>query len=149
MLVPDYITSSNFEGAWWEVDLGSSYGIARVEVDRYSGPLADFTDFTVTLKEGASPVATYESGLVQQLLIIPESSFKKILVSLLNSFGASRQGRDSLTLTYLHILQNTFGKRLFCHSWSLAAWMLGTWARQSEEMCTLIFTPTTRVLLLA
>ena len=58
----------------------------------------------VILKDGASPVADYNIGTTStnELLNIPESSFTR-LVSLLNSFEASRQGRDSLTLTYLHL----------------------------------------------
>ena len=65
----------------------------------------------VILKDGASPVADYNIGTTStnQLLDIPASLFTipaslfTRIVSLLNSFGASRQGRDFLTLTYLHL----------------------------------------------
>ena len=32
MSIPHRVAFSNFKGAWWEVDLGSSYAIAHVEV---------------------------------------------------------------------------------------------------------------------
>ena len=104
-LVPDFITSSYFEGAWWEVDLRSRYAITRVEVrNRFNCCGERLSNSRVILKDGASPVADYNIGAAytNELLNIPESSFKKV-VSWLNSFGASRQGRDSFTLTYLHL----------------------------------------------
>ena len=77
----------------------------KVEVrNRYDCCGERLSNSRVTLEDGASPAANYNIGTTStnEILNIPESSFTR-LVSLLNSFGASRQGRDSLTLTYLHL----------------------------------------------
>ena len=105
-MFPDCIASFNFAGAWWEVDLGASYAIAKVEVhNRHDCCGERLSNSRVILKDGADPVANYAIGtaLTDQVFNILAADFTEVPTITASRVRVQLNGNTYLQLTEIKV----------------------------------------------